>query len=96
MLPSMKSSGFTPWPEDAVREYRAAGYWTEQTIPEMLEASTQAYPEQIALVSGDQQWTYQMLSEQVDESGCWLATDTEIDRLVIKPSCTYPISARFT
>ncbi|WP_417878032.1 (2,3-dihydroxybenzoyl)adenylate synthase [Vibrio sp.] len=66
MLPSMKSSGFTPWPEDAVREYRATGYWTEQTIPEMLEASASNYPQQLALVAGEEQWTYQQLSEQVD------------------------------
>lgn len=66
-LPSMKASGFTPWPEEAVRQYQEAGYWTEQTIPEMLEASARTYPEQVALVSGEQQWTYQALADQVDE-----------------------------
>ncbi|MGY0616273.1 (2,3-dihydroxybenzoyl)adenylate synthase [Vibrio sp. FJH11] len=66
MLPKMKVYGFTPWPEEIARQYQEAGYWTQQTIPEMLETSTKNYPEQIALVSGDQQWTYRVLSEQVD------------------------------
>ncbi len=65
-LPKMKPSGFTPWPNELAQQYQEAGYWTEQTIPQMLEVSAQSYPEQIALVAGDKQWTYRALAEQVD------------------------------
>lgn len=36
---SMQASGFTPWPEARAEQYRQAGYWTDQTIPQMLQAS---------------------------------------------------------
>ncbi|WP_104037936.1 (2,3-dihydroxybenzoyl)adenylate synthase [Vibrio jasicida] len=65
--PCMKASGFTPWPQEMAQKYRDAGFWTQQTIPEMLEASAQRYSECVALVAGDQQWTYQALVEQVDK-----------------------------
>lgn len=65
--PYMKASGFTPWPQEMTQKYRDAGFWTQQTIPEMLEASAQRYSECVALVAGDQQWTYQALVEQVDK-----------------------------
>lgn len=62
----MNSSGFTPWPDELARQYQDSGYWTEQTIPQMIEVSAHRYPEQVALVAGDQQWTYRELSDQVN------------------------------
>ncbi len=62
----VKASGFTPWPENLAQQYQQAGYWTAQTIPQMLEASAQDYPDHIALVAGEQQWTYRALSDQVN------------------------------
>ncbi|MCV3262616.1 hypothetical protein OGZ01_04845 [Vibrio harveyi] len=32
---SMNASGFTPWSEGLAKQYRQAGFWTEQTIPEI-------------------------------------------------------------
>lgn len=64
---AMKVSGFTPWPEARAEQYRQAGFWTEQTIPQMLQASANQFPDQTALVEGECQWTYQALVEQVDQ-----------------------------
>ncbi|AYO20602.1 (2,3-dihydroxybenzoyl)adenylate synthase [Vibrio owensii] len=64
---AMKVSGFTPWPEARSEQYRQAGFWIDQTIPQMLQASANQFPEQTALVEGERQWTYQSLVEQVDQ-----------------------------
>lgn len=64
---AMKASGFTPWPEARAEQYRQAGFWTDQTIPQMLQASANQFPNQTALVEGERQWTYQSLVEQVDQ-----------------------------
>ncbi|WP_050932928.1 (2,3-dihydroxybenzoyl)adenylate synthase [Vibrio harveyi] len=64
---SMNASGFTPWSEGLAKQYRQAGFWTEQTIPEMLEASVSISPNHVALVDGARQWTYQSLLEHVDK-----------------------------
>ena len=64
---AMKASGFTPWPEARTEQYRQAGFWIEQTIPQMLQASANQFPDQTALVEGERQWTYQSLVEQVDQ-----------------------------
>ncbi len=64
---SMNASGFTPWSEGLAKQYRQAGFWTEQTIPEMLEASVSISPNYVALVDGERQWTYQSLLEHVDK-----------------------------
>lgn len=62
---AMRASGFTPWPEARAEQYRQAGFWTDQTIPQMLQASANQFPNQTALVEGERQWTYQSLVEQV-------------------------------
>lgn len=64
---AMKASGFTPWPEARAEQYRQAGFWTDQTIPQMLQASANQFPNQTALVEGERQWTYQSLVEKVDQ-----------------------------
>lgn len=64
---AMRASGFTPWPEARAEQYRQAGLWTDQTIPQMLQASANQFPDQTALVEGERQWTYQSLVEQVDQ-----------------------------
>ncbi|MEH0714458.1 (2,3-dihydroxybenzoyl)adenylate synthase [Vibrio owensii] len=64
---AMRASGFTPWPEARAEQYRQACFWTDQTIPQMLQASANQFPDQTALVEGERQWTYQSLVEQVDQ-----------------------------
>ncbi|APX06897.1 (2,3-dihydroxybenzoyl)adenylate synthase [Vibrio campbellii] len=77
---SMQVSGFTPWPEARAEQYRQAGYWTDQTIPQMLQASAIRLPQQLALVDGEREWTYQSLAQQVDQLAAGFQT-----KLSLKP-----------
>ena len=77
---SMQASGFTPWPEARAEQYRQAGYWTDQTIPQMLQASAVRQPQQLALVDGEREWTYQSLAQQVDQLAAGFQT-----KLSLKP-----------
>ncbi len=64
---SMNTSGFTPWSENVAHQYRQAGFWTQQTIPEMFEESASLSPHKIALIEGEREWTYQALIKQIDK-----------------------------
>ncbi|MCC8252766.1 (2,3-dihydroxybenzoyl)adenylate synthase [Vibrio campbellii] len=77
---SMQASGFTLWPETRAEQYRQAGYWTDQTIPQMLQASAVRQPQQLALVDGEREWTYQSLAQQVDQLAAGFQT-----KLSLKP-----------
>ncbi|WP_208025948.1 (2,3-dihydroxybenzoyl)adenylate synthase [Amycolatopsis acidicola] len=52
---------FPGFPEEFAERYRAAGYWTGQTLGDMLSASVAAYGGRIAVVDGDRRWTYSEL-----------------------------------
>lgn len=54
------------WPDAFVQQYRALGYWTGETLGEMLRASAQRWPERSALVCGSRVWTYAELDERAD------------------------------
>ena len=77
---SMQASGFTPWPKARAEQYRQASYWTDQTIPQMLQASAIRLPQQLALVDGEREWTYQSLAQQVDQLAAGFQT-----KLSLKP-----------
>jgi len=49
----MIEKGFTPWPEDFARQYRDAGYWSNQTISEILENKFERFASKTALISED-------------------------------------------
>lgn len=54
--------GFTPWPEDLAQKYRAAGYWIDRTISEMMDESFTKYASRTALItSGGREFTYNEL-----------------------------------
>ena len=46
------------WPDSAADRYRARGYWRGETFPEALQAIAAARPDAVAIVGGDQRWTY--------------------------------------
>jgi 2,3-dihydroxybenzoate-AMP ligase len=56
--------GVVPYPTEAARRYRAAGYWTGQTFGDLLDASVAAHGGRTAVVGtaadggGDVRWTY--------------------------------------
>lgn len=62
-----KNSGFTPWPVTFTRQYKDAGYWLDQTLPQMLDASAKQFPDKVALIQAERKWSYQELELQVKQ-----------------------------
>jgi 2,3-dihydroxybenzoate-AMP ligase len=58
--------GFTPWPDELAARYRAAGYWTGETLGGMLRRAADAHPGRLAVVCGDRRWSYAQLDERCD------------------------------
>ncbi|WP_431280756.1 (2,3-dihydroxybenzoyl)adenylate synthase [Humitalea sp. 24SJ18S-53] len=46
------------WPADFAARYRAAGYWRGETFPGFLRARAAEPPDALAIIGGDQRWTY--------------------------------------
>lgn len=54
------------WPPEFAERYRQAGYWKDETIGEMLRARAMETPHQLAVVAGDNRWTYRELDAHAD------------------------------
>lgn len=56
------ADGVVPYPPEAAERYRAAGYWTGQTFPALLDAAVADHGARTAVVgtgpSGAERWTY--------------------------------------
>ncbi|MFD3685071.1 (2,3-dihydroxybenzoyl)adenylate synthase [Nocardiopsis sp. NPDC058631] len=52
------------WPEEARRRYRAAGYWREEVLADLLTRHAEQRPHAVALVDGARRWSYAELSSQ--------------------------------
>ncbi len=46
------------WPAEFAGRYRAAGYWRNETFGAWLRERATAHPDRIAVVGGDQRWSY--------------------------------------
>jgi 2,3-dihydroxybenzoate-AMP ligase len=46
------------WPDDLAAAYRRKGYWRGETFSDLLRAQAAARPDAVAVVGGDQRWTY--------------------------------------
>lgn len=56
--------GFTPWPKEFAERYRAAGYWLDRTISEVMDESFARYAPRTALItSGGRELTYEDLGK---------------------------------
>jgi len=53
--------GFVGWPEDVAAHYRASGLWEGVTIGDMFARVARASPDKLALVQGDERFTYAAL-----------------------------------
>jgi len=49
------------WPPEFAEKYRALGYWRGETFRQVLEARASERGDAIAVVGGDQRWTYSEL-----------------------------------
>jgi 2,3-dihydroxybenzoate-AMP ligase len=60
--PRPVAEGVVPYPSEVAERYRAAGYWTGQTHPQLLDTAVARHGERTAVVgtgpSGAQRWTY--------------------------------------
>ncbi len=53
--------GFVGWPPELVTRYRANGLWEGITLSEMVERTAARVPQHVALVAGDERYTYARL-----------------------------------
>ena len=65
--------GCTPWPDDFAQRYRAAGYWQDRTLGDMLDDSTRAWGAKTAIVCGDHRLSYEELGRRVDDLAAFFA-----------------------
>ncbi len=54
------------WPAEFAARYRAAGYWRDETFRQVLAGLAQTRGEAVAVVGGDQRWTYADLAARAD------------------------------
>src|SRR5688500_2442335 len=65
VLEPLVLDGFVPYPEDVAARYRAAGYWTDETMPEPLFATIARIPAKNAIIAGDTTLTYAELGDRI-------------------------------
>ena len=67
--------GFVPFPQDRAAKYRAAGYWSGQTVDSMLTDAAHRWPTQVAVVDADGpgRLTFAQLDERSDGAAAGLA-----------------------
>ena len=67
-LVSPMTGDVVPYPADVAERYRAAGYWTGQTMADLLATAARRHGERTAVVGtgpdGAQRWTYTQLRER--------------------------------
>ncbi|MEU9862507.1 AMP-binding protein [Streptomyces sp. NPDC047971] len=64
--------GCTPWPEEFVDRYWAAGHWQGNTLDNLLRGWALQYGTRTALVHGDSRITYAALDRRVDRMAAGL------------------------
>lgn len=58
--------GVVPWPAAQVARWRASGHWRGETFGSVLRQRADAHPERLAVVAGDDRWSYAELDERAD------------------------------
>lgn len=58
---------FTPWPQEMADLYRQLGYWQGKTLLDHLHASATRYPQQTAIICGEQVMSYQLMQKRIAE-----------------------------
>lgn len=58
--------GYVPFPDEAARDYRAAGYWTGRTLGDLLRDSARTQPQRPAVLGGTGPQTYAELDAAAD------------------------------
>lgn len=55
------ANGLTPWPEEFVRRYRDAGYWSGQVLGSLPPVWAASFGDRTAVVAGDERYSYREL-----------------------------------
>ncbi len=58
--------GFVPFPADYAARYRAKGYWRDQSLAQEFAHVFERFADRIALIDGDQQYSYAELDRVTD------------------------------
>lgn len=61
---TMMLPGAVPWPDDLAARYRQRGYWSGQTLGDLLGCWAARYGDRTALVGGDRRWSYAELDRR--------------------------------
>lgn len=74
------------WPDALASNYRERGYWQGITFGDVLKHQAEQLPNQIALVSVTERWTYQLFDQKVDQLtwGFYQLGITARDRVVVQ------------
>src|SRR5699024_8525536 len=54
------------WPSEFVQRYQQAGYWQGETFGSLLHTRATQYPNQVAVIGGEQRWTYAELDQKAN------------------------------
>ncbi|QDY71033.1 (2,3-dihydroxybenzoyl)adenylate synthase [Qingshengfaniella alkalisoli] len=60
------------WPDDLAQLYHEKGYWRGETFPALLRDRAVRFPGRVAVVGGDQRWTYADLHDKARHFGAGL------------------------
>lgn len=64
MIDSIQDS--SGWPIAAATSYREAGYWTGETLAQLVKARAQSHPQQIALIDSSRRLSYSQFHVQTE------------------------------
>ncbi|BBZ51901.1 AMP-binding protein [Mycobacterium heidelbergense] len=72
--PAGRPEGFVPFPADRAASYRAAGYWTGQTLDTILSDAARRWPDRVAVIDAmaDAGLSYAELDERADGAAAGL------------------------
>lgn len=62
----LRLDGVVPWPAELADRWRALGYWRGETFGSMLRDRADGQADDLALVAGEDRWTYAELDERAD------------------------------
>lgn len=74
------------WPQDFAERYRQQGYWQNIVLGDLLGNSAQRFPENIAVIDGECQWTYAQLNTATNElaAGLYQLGIRATDKVVVQ------------
>ena len=85
------TEGTVPWPEEAVREYVARGWWRGRALGTELWSAADARPDAPAVIDGAVRLTYRSVTVRADALAAKLTDDLGLrrgDRIVVQlPNC---------